>query len=96
MKRIFPIVAAALLAGCVSMGTNYDAAAVDRLRVGMTKAEVIGLLGQPNQVVNSSDGGERLVWVHSTGSMFGANARSVGLPFGPDGRLADVPAKVPQ
>lgn len=91
MKRILPMVGAALLAGCVSMGTNYDPAAVDRLRVGMTKAEVIGLLGQPNQIVTNSDGTERLVWVHSTGSMFGANARSVGLPFGPDGKLTDVP-----
>lgn len=92
MKRIFPIAAAALLAGCVSMGTNYDVAAVDRLRVGMTKAEVIGLLGQPNQIVTNSDGSERLVWVHSAGSMFGANARSVGLPFDANGRLTDVPA----
>lgn len=93
MNRLFPIAAAVLLAGCVSMGTNYDVAAVDRLQVGMSKAEVIALLGQPNQVVTNSDGSERLVWVHSKGSMFGANARSVGLPFGPDGRLTDVPQR---
>lgn len=73
------------------MGTNYDAAAVDRLQVGMTKAQVIQMLGQPNQVVANSDGSEHLIWVRSTGSMLGANARSVGLPFGPDGRLTDVP-----
>jgi len=91
MRKSLVVAAALLLAGCVSMGTNYDAAAADRLRVGMTRAEVIGLLGQPNQVVTNSDGSERLVWVHSTGSMLGANARSVGLPFGPDGRLTGVP-----
>lgn len=91
MKRIFPIAAAVMLASCVSMGTNYDPAAVDRLRVGMTKAEVIRMLGQPNQVVTLAGGGQKLIWVHSTGSMFGANARSVGLPFGPDGRLVEVP-----
>lgn len=91
MKRIFPIVAASLLAGCVSMGTNYDPAAVDRLQVGMTKAEVIRMLGQPNQVITLSGGGQKLIWVHSTGSMFGANARSVGLPFGSDGRLMEIP-----
>jgi hypothetical protein len=96
MKNSLLLAAALTLAGCVSMGTNYDVAAVDRLQVGMTKAEVIGLLGQPNQVVTNSDGGERLVWVHSTGSMFGAEARSVGLPFGPDGKLTDVPAKTAQ
>jgi hypothetical protein len=92
MKHFLPIAAAMMLAACVSMGTDYDAAAVDRLRVGMTKAEVVQLLGQPNQVVNNSDGTQRLVWVHSTGSMFGANARSVGLPFGRDGRLTDIPS----
>lgn len=91
MRKYLVAVAALSLAGCVSMGTNYDVAAVDRLRVGMTKAEVIGLLGQPNQVVTNSDGSERLVWVHSTGSMCGANARSVGLPFDRGGKLTDVP-----
>lgn len=91
MKKSIILGAALMLTACVSMGTNYDPAAVNRLRVGMTKAEVVQLLGQPNQVVRNSDGSERLIWVHSTGSMLGANARSVGLPFGPHGRLSDVP-----
>ena len=96
VKYIVPMVGAALLAGCVSMGTDYDSAAVDRLQVGMTKAQVIQILGQPNQVIANSDGGERLIWIHSTGSIFGANARSVGLPFGRDGRLTDVPRQAAQ
>jgi len=58
--------------------------------------EFIGLHGQASQVGTNSDGSERLIWVHSTGSMFGANARSVGLPFGADGRLTDVPQRSPQ
>lgn len=91
MKRTFILAAAFAISGCVSMGTNYDSGAVDRLQVGMTKAEVIQMLGQPNQVITNADGSERLIWVHSTGSAFGANARSVGLPFGPDGKLNDVP-----
>jgi hypothetical protein len=96
MKWYITLSAALMLVGCVSMGTNYDVAAVDRLQKGMTKAEVIQMLGKPNQVINYSNGTERLIWVHSTGSMFGANARSVGLPFGPDGKLTDVPANNPQ
>ena len=96
MRKNLAVAAALLLVGCVSMGTNYDVAAVDRLKVGMTKAEVISLLGQPNQVVTNADGSERLVWVYSKGSMFGANARSVGLPFGPEGRLTDVPQRSAQ
>ena len=62
MPKYYAVLAALLLAGCVSMGTNYDVAAVDRLQVGMSKAEVIGLLGQPNQVVTLSGGGQKLVW----------------------------------
>lgn len=91
MRKCHVAFAALLLAGCVSTGTNYDAAAVDRLQVGMTKAQVVQLLGQPNQVITNSDGSERLIWVHSTGSMLGAKARSVGLPFSREGRLTDVP-----
>lgn len=91
MRKYHVALAALLLAGCVSMGTDYDTAAVDRLQVGMTKAQVIQMLGQPNQVVTLSGGGQKLVWVHSTGSMLGANARSVSLPFDRDGKLTDVP-----
>lgn len=45
MKKCYVALAALLLASCVSMGTNYDVTAVSRLQVGMTKAEVIGMLG---------------------------------------------------
>jgi hypothetical protein len=57
----------------------------------MSKAQVIQMLGQPNQAILNSDGSQRLVWVHSTGSAFGAKARSVSLPFDADGMLIDVP-----
>lgn len=96
MRKHLVILAALLCGACVSMGTNYDPAAVDRLQVGMTKAQVVQMLGQPNQVVTNSDGSERLIWVHSTGSVMGAKARSVGLPFGSDGRLTDVPKPAAQ
>ena len=91
MLKKFAIGAALMCAGCVSMGTDYDVAAVDRLEVGMTKQQVIQMLGQPNQVIDYQDGTQRLVWVHSTGSAFGAKSRSVGLPFSADGTLTDVP-----
>lgn len=91
IMKIFGLVAGALLlAGCVSMGTDYDVSALDRLQVGMSKAQVIQMLGEPNQVINYGDGEQRLVWVHSTGSAFGAKSRSVGLPFSADGKLTDV------
>lgn len=79
------------LPGCVSVGTNYSEAAATQLQPGMTRSEVIRLLGRPNSIVTLSNGREQLGWVHSTGSMFGAKARSLTLPFSPDGRLLQVP-----
>ena len=83
------------LAGCVSMGTNYSEAAVTELRPGMSQSEVVRRLGKPNTVVSMSDGRQQLGWVYSQGSMFGAKARSLTLPFGPDGRLLQVPGGSP-
>lgn len=91
MLKKFAIGAALICAGCVSMGTDYDVTAVDRLEVGMTKQQVISMLGQPNQVIDYQDGTQRLIWVHSTGSIAGAKSRSVGLPFSADGKLTDTP-----
>ncbi len=91
--RIFLVFSASLaLIGCVSMGTNYDPAAVSQLTVGMSKQQVVKLLGTPNQTVSYGDGTQRLVWVHSKGSMLGAKARAIGLPFDREGKLAEVPS----
>jgi hypothetical protein len=87
MKQYVLFTAALMIAGCVSMGTNYDPAAVGRLQKGMTQAEVIQMLGKPNTISTLPDGRVQLGWVHSTGSMFGANARGVSLLFDTNGRL---------
>ena len=89
--RNLTVLVSLTLAGCVSMGTNYSDAAVTQLQPGMSKAEVIRLLGSPNSTVSMSDGRVQLGWVHSQGSMFGAKAKTLTLPFGPDGRLLQVP-----
>lgn len=78
---------AQILASCVSMGTNYDPNAVAQLQPGMSKQEVISRLGKPNSSSQFPDGRVQLGWVHSTGSMFGANARAVSLMFDANGRL---------
>jgi hypothetical protein len=87
--------AAAVLSSCVSIGTNYSESAAAGLQPGMTRAEVVHLLGRPNSVVRLSDGRQQLGWVYSQGSMFGAKARSLNLPFGPDDRLLQVPGGAP-
>lgn len=89
--RYATLLLAALLGGCVSVGTNYSEAGVAQLQPGMTKAAVVQMLGKPTSTVTMSDGRQQLGWVYSQGSMFGAKARSLTLPFSHDGRLLQVP-----
>jgi hypothetical protein len=90
MKKIAMLGAAMLMAGCVSVGTNYDVNALSQLKPGMSQADVIGLLGKPNSQAKLPDGKTVLGWVRSTGTAFGgASARSVSLQFGADGKLID-------
>lgn len=72
------------------MGTNYDPNAVAQLQPGMSKQEVIKRLGKPNSISQFPDGRVQLGWVHSTGSMFGANARTVSLLFDAKGALLET------
>ena len=83
----FVMLAMPLTTACVSMGTDYDEAAAARLTPGMAKAQVVSLLGKPTSTVTLADGSQHITWMHSRGSMFGANARSLTLIFGPDGRF---------
>ena len=88
MKKHVTISAALMLAGCVSMGTNYDPNAVAQLQPGMSKEEAIKILGKPNSISSLPDGQTVLGWVHSTGTAFGGgNARGVTLLFDASGKM---------
>jgi hypothetical protein len=79
------------LPACVSMGANYSAEAVAQLKPGMSKAEVIALLGRPTSTASLPDGRQQMMWVHSKGSMLGtASGRSIMLMFAPDGTYAGI------
>ena len=89
--RIALLLAAVALSSCVSMGTNYDPAVAQSLPVGVSEAEVIQRLGQPNNVTILQDGSRQLLWLHSRGTAFGtAKARSVILRFDPQGRYTGM------
>ncbi len=89
--RIAVFVAAILLGGCVSVGTNYDPNVAMSLPVGMSEAEVIQRMGQPNNVTVLADGTRNLLWLHSTGNALGqGRARSVILHFDQQGRYTGV------
>jgi len=87
MKKYVFLGAALLLAGCASVGSNYDPNAVSQLRAGMPKDEVVRLLGKPNTVTTMPNGQTALGWVHSSASVFNVSSRSVSLIFDANGRL---------
>lgn len=79
------------LSGCVSMGTNYDPAVAQSLPIGMSEAEVIQRLGQPNNITVTADGTRQLLWMYSTGTALGTGkARSVILKFDSNGRYTGM------
>jgi hypothetical protein len=89
--RILLLCAAVLLAGCVSVGTNYDPAVAMSLPVGISQADVIQRLGQPNNVTVLADGTRNLLWMHSTGNALGqGRAKAVILHFDAQGRYTGM------
>lgn len=87
MRVLMAALALAPVAGCVTMGPDYDPALVDTFQPGMSKAEVVAKLGRPTTTASLPDGRQQLMWVHSRGNMLGrASGRAVMLMFGQDGR----------
>jgi hypothetical protein len=84
MKIILASVAAAIsLAGCTSTGTNFDPVVAESIRPGMTTAEVVALLGPPNEISKRA-GRLTFVWRHARVNLFTgrvSQARSVAFVF---------------
>ena len=83
------ICAALLLAGCASAGTNFSDQAVASVQPGMSKADVIAMLGPPNAVSTMPDGRQVLAWSHvKINSWAGSSlVRSASFVFDADGRV---------
>lgn len=85
------VLGAALVGGCASMGTNYDATAVEAIEVGTPMSAVIARLGPPNSRTVMPYGSTLLLWMHSSATAFGSGqSRSAGLQFDAQGRFVRV------
>ena len=73
------------LVGCA--GTNFEWNKVRDLRVGMSEAEVITLLGSPTAVRSSAEG---VTWAWANVNLFTAETRTVSVVFR-EGKVASVP-----
>lgn len=82
-------VAALMLGGCASMGTNYNEAVAASLQPGMAYADVVKAMGPPNSRSTMPNGQTVVLWLHSQANGFTGHsqARSVSYLFDADGRL---------
>lgn len=93
MKKILlPIILAiaiAFTAGCVA-GTPFRWEAARKIQVGMTKAEVVGIMGNPYLVTSAADGSEGWQWTWGN-SFGGSGSFRIALK---DDKVVEVP-KIP-
>ena len=94
------LLAAALIAGCASDGSNNKPAQTrderppeQRLKVGMTKEEVRAALGEPGGTQISSDGLESWTYKDTAKAFIpfytitGGKFQFLSVNFGPDGKV---------
>lgn len=84
-KTIITGMLALAIAGCAGTNFSYDNAR--RIKIGMTEAEVIQIMGQPYSVVSTADG-QSWIWSHANG--FSGSSRTISFRL-VDGRVTEVP-----
>jgi outer membrane protein assembly factor BamE (lipoprotein component of BamABCDE complex) len=97
---------ACLLTACTSVGRKIDTAAIDKIEKGKTtRDEVIKLIGSPDNLMPSQDGGVAFTYMHMkvkpkattfipvVGAFAGGadmKSEHLMIAFGPDGVVKDV------
>ena len=83
-----------LVAGCASVGQDFDMTEVDDLQPSVSTFEQVKeKFGKPQSVSNASDGGFVAGWVRSQASPLGASTKSVMIIFDKDGKLIRVASR---
>lgn len=85
-KLLLMITFAALLTGCAA-GTPFTYDSARQVKIGMTEAEVVSLMGNPYSVTSRNDE-QMWVWSHAN-AMTGAS-RVVSFKM-KDGKVVEVP-----
>jgi uncharacterized protein YceK len=73
-KEVLAVVVAALVAGCVSVGTKVDPSVVASFQPGVTTIQdAESKLGTPNSTTTSSDGGTTIMYLYSHAQASGSS-----------------------
>jgi hypothetical protein len=97
MNRITNIIIAlaifhliAIETGCSSIGREFDFANAKRIKNGMSREEVIEIMGSEPDNIEGDDPG-KLVWLSSSSTSFTLNMRRVRLNLDENGKVYGIP-----
>ena len=93
-RRVLAAVSAVAMAGCMTMGSQFDPALVDTLRPGeSTMDDAIALLGTPTSTTVLGRGRTLVQWQYSQGRLVGATGAYVTVLFDAGGTMVRVAHK---
>jgi outer membrane protein assembly factor BamE (lipoprotein component of BamABCDE complex) len=81
-----------VLSGCSTLGTDFEENNALKIRKGMTRDEVIAVMGSPpSQVEGTNDW--RLTWIYTVSDpiSFGSRSKRVTVTFDDRGKAEGVP-----
>ena len=84
LKLSIPITAVigALLAGCVSVGNNFDESKVSQIKKGeTTEGQLIQMFGEPQSRGVNSEGTTTLTWMYMQANVKGESFIPIAGPF---------------
>jgi outer membrane protein assembly factor BamE (lipoprotein component of BamABCDE complex) len=79
-----------LLSACSSLGEEFPLEPANRVRNGMTRAEVVAIMGSQPSPVEGGDHG-RLTWVHASADPLDYDFQRVSFQFDEQGRVYGIP-----
>lgn len=90
--RVSLLLGVTVLSACSTLGTDFEENNALKIRNGMTREEVIGVMGSPpSQVEGTNDW--RLTWIYTISDpiSFGSRSKRVTVTFDDRGKAEGVP-----
>lgn len=83
---------AASLWACSTIGEDFELDQANRVRNGMSREEVIAVMGAPPSPVEGGDHG-KLVWLYSSADPMSVRMKRVSFSFDENGKVYGIPPK---
>ena len=83
-------IGASLIAGCSGLGEAFESDHASRVRNGMTREEVIAIMGSPPARVEGTDPG-KLTWIDAAADPLNYYYEKVSFSFDENGKVYGIP-----